>query len=218
MLRQHVGPAFGASIGEIAVDAANACLPDLGNLLEQSVCDLCGSIVGIDQNGETGRAEFRRHDFPQIVESEGTVHQAAPIDGSGIDIPMSGRLPPDLICSSPAKQQMPRSPHALANGASEIVPLFRLKRCEQGVGQDFRYALVAVYLLQQEGFRSRYRGDNVPLRRRARQDQRVDVTGKFNARSNVRDIRQIIICIETRKEACALGLPDEKIVPCRSAR
>ena len=53
----------------------------------------------------------------------------------------------------------------------------------------------------------------VPLRRSARQDQCVGVTGKFDARSNVRDIRQIIICIETRKEARALGLPDEKIVP-----
>jgi hypothetical protein len=102
---------------------------------------------------------------------------------------MPGRLSPDLICSSPAKQQMPRSPHALADGASEILPLFGLKRCEQGMGQNFRYALVAVYLLQQEGFRSRYRGNNCPLRRRARQDQRVDFTSKFNARSNMRDIR-----------------------------
>src|SRR6185503_1925533 len=143
--------------------------------------------------------------FPKSLHRTAPSIQAAPTDGDAIDIPMSGRLPPDLICSSPAKQQMPRSPHALADGAREIVPLFRLKRCEQGVGQDFRYALSAVDLLQKEGFRSRYRGDNGPLRRRARQDQRVDVTGKFNARPNMRDIRQIIICIETRKEACALG-------------
>src|SRR5215216_4642277 len=74
--------------------------------------------------------------FPKSLNRRAPSIQAAAIDGSGIDIPMSGRLPPDLICSSPAKQQMPRSPHALADGAGEIVPLFGLKRCEDGVGQN----------------------------------------------------------------------------------
>jgi hypothetical protein len=50
------------------------------------------------------------------------------------------------------------------------------------------------------------------MKRRARQDQCVDFTGKFDAGSNERDIRQIIISIETSKEGRALGLPDEKIV------
>ena len=54
MLRQDVGPALGPCIGEVAIDAANAGLADLGNLLEQSICNLRGRIVGVDQNGETG--------------------------------------------------------------------------------------------------------------------------------------------------------------------
>ena len=53
----------------------------------------------------------------------------------------------------------------------------------------------------------------VPLRRSAGQDRRVGLTGEFDARSDVRDIRQIILCIEASKEARVLGLPDEKIVP-----
>ena len=67
VLRQDVGPGLGSGIGEVAVDAANAGLPDLGNLFEQTIRDLCGRIVGVDQNGETGRADFRRHDFPQTM-------------------------------------------------------------------------------------------------------------------------------------------------------
>jgi hypothetical protein len=54
VLRQNIGPGLGSGIGEVAIDAANARLPDLGNLLEQSVRNLCGRIVGIDQNSETG--------------------------------------------------------------------------------------------------------------------------------------------------------------------
>jgi hypothetical protein len=67
VLRQNISPALGPCIGEVAIDAANAGLPDLGNLLEQSVRDLCGRIVRIDQNSETGRAGFGRHDFPQSL-------------------------------------------------------------------------------------------------------------------------------------------------------
>jgi hypothetical protein len=65
MLRQNVGPALGSRIGEVAVDATNAGLADLGDLLEQSIRNLCGSVVGVNQNCETGRAEFGSHDFPQ---------------------------------------------------------------------------------------------------------------------------------------------------------
>src|SRR6185503_12661375 len=78
VLRQNIGPALGPGIGEVAIDAADARLPDLCNLLEQSVRDLCGRIVGIDQNGETGRASFRRHDFPQSLNRTTSSLEAAP--------------------------------------------------------------------------------------------------------------------------------------------
>src|SRR5207237_1760250 len=48
VLRQNIGPALGPCIGEVAIDAADARLADLGNLLEQSIRDLCRSIVGVD--------------------------------------------------------------------------------------------------------------------------------------------------------------------------
>ena len=54
VLGQNIGPALGPCIGEVAIDAANTGLPDLGNLLEQAVGDLCRRIVGIDQHSETG--------------------------------------------------------------------------------------------------------------------------------------------------------------------
>ncbi|MGY4459268.1 hypothetical protein ACVWYI_003228 [Bradyrhizobium sp. LB13.1] len=46
------------ALGEIAVDTADAGLADLGDLLEQSIRDLGRSIVGINQDGETGRTEL----------------------------------------------------------------------------------------------------------------------------------------------------------------
>ncbi|MGY4331544.1 hypothetical protein ACVWWG_005961 [Bradyrhizobium sp. LB7.2] len=58
VFRQDVGPAPGPGIGEIAVDTADAGLADLGDLLEQSIRDLGRSIVGINQDGETGRTEL----------------------------------------------------------------------------------------------------------------------------------------------------------------
>src|SRR5207244_10505525 len=54
----------------IAVDAANAGLADLGDLLEQPVRNLRRRVVGIDQDGETGRARFRRHGFPQRMDAK----------------------------------------------------------------------------------------------------------------------------------------------------
>jgi hypothetical protein len=51
---QLIRPALRAGIGEIAVNATDACLAYLGDLLEQSIRDLCRSIVGVDQNREAG--------------------------------------------------------------------------------------------------------------------------------------------------------------------
>src|SRR6185437_11233020 len=62
VFRQGVGPAFGAGIGEVAIDTTNACLSDLRNFFEQSINDLRGSIVRINQNSKTWRTQFRRHD------------------------------------------------------------------------------------------------------------------------------------------------------------
>src|SRR5215204_3815371 len=98
VLRQDIGPALGPCIGEVAVDAANAGLPDLGNLLEQSVRDLCRRIVGIDQNSETGRAGFGRHDFPQSLNRRTSSLDDAPSQ-RWMDIAMSELAPPDLISS-----------------------------------------------------------------------------------------------------------------------
>src|SRR6185369_2053221 len=78
VLRQNVGPALGPDVGEVAIDAANARLPDLGNLLEQSVRDLCRSIVGIDQHRETGRTGFGRHGFPQSLNRRTSSCETAP--------------------------------------------------------------------------------------------------------------------------------------------
>ena len=65
VLRQNIGPAPGPGIGEVAVDAANAGLTDLGNLLEQAIRDLCGGIVSVNQNSETGRAGSDGMTFPK---------------------------------------------------------------------------------------------------------------------------------------------------------
>src|ERR1700754_4809719 len=78
VLRQNIGPALGSGIGEVAVDAANAGLSDLCNLFEQTIGDPCRSIVGVDQNSETGRAGFRRHDFPQSLNRRTSSLEVAP--------------------------------------------------------------------------------------------------------------------------------------------
>ena len=65
VFRQNVGPPTGPRIGEIAIDAANAGLADLGNLLEQSIRDLCGCIVGVDQDRETGERSSAGMAFPK---------------------------------------------------------------------------------------------------------------------------------------------------------
>ena len=77
-----------------------------------------------------------------------------------MDIAMSGLSPPELISSW---RQCPDR-HSARNRRERNSPFVRAQRRLQGARQDFRYALVAVHLLQQEAFRSRYRGDNDPLR------------------------------------------------------
>ena len=84
VLRQDIGPALGPCIGEVAVDAADAGLPDLGNLLEQAIRNLCRRIVGIDQNGETGRASLPEAMTFSIVKSEDIVPRSrAAVDSGG---------------------------------------------------------------------------------------------------------------------------------------
>ena len=113
----------------------------------------------------------------------------------------------------PAKQEMPRSPHALADGASEDCSFVRAPTVRTGRVREFpicsccrRSAPAAAASDLDIGV------TNGPLRRSAGQDHRIDITGKFDTRSNVRDIGQIIICIETRQEACAVRFPDEKVM------
>ena len=49
---QHLLPAGLLALGEVAVDAAQARLADLGHLLEEAVGDLGRGVVGVDQDGE----------------------------------------------------------------------------------------------------------------------------------------------------------------------
>jgi hypothetical protein len=51
-----------ARVGEVAVDTADTCFPKLRNLLEQSIHDLGGSIISVDENSKTRGTYFRRHD------------------------------------------------------------------------------------------------------------------------------------------------------------
>jgi hypothetical protein len=64
-------------------------------LLEQSICNLYGSIVRINQNSETTRAEFRRHDlFPQRSGDVSSSCKLRAWAGRWIDIP-TFRPPPN---------------------------------------------------------------------------------------------------------------------------
>ena len=49
---------FERGAGEVAIDPPHAGLADLGDFLEQAVGDLGGGVVGVDQDGEAGRALF----------------------------------------------------------------------------------------------------------------------------------------------------------------
>ena len=62
VLGQEIGPCLRAGAGEVAIDAPDAGLADLGDLLEQTVRDLRRGVVGIDQNGKARRAWFSRHE------------------------------------------------------------------------------------------------------------------------------------------------------------
>jgi hypothetical protein len=55
---QDVGPAFQTRSGEVSVDPPHAGLADLGDLLEQAGGDARRGVVGVDQDGEAGRAGF----------------------------------------------------------------------------------------------------------------------------------------------------------------
>ena len=58
MFRQDIGPAFGARTGKVAIDTPNAGFSDLRYLLEQAVSDLGRGVVGVDQDGKSGRALY----------------------------------------------------------------------------------------------------------------------------------------------------------------
>jgi hypothetical protein len=52
---QNVGPWLQAWTREITIDSADTGLSDLGDLLKETTGDTWGGIVGIDQDGKTGR-------------------------------------------------------------------------------------------------------------------------------------------------------------------
>jgi hypothetical protein len=50
MFGQNIGPALCAGAGEVPVNAADTCLPDLRDLLEQPIGDFCGRVIGVDKD------------------------------------------------------------------------------------------------------------------------------------------------------------------------
>ena len=58
---QHPLPARLLALGEVAVDAAEAGLADLGHLVEEPVGDLGRGVVGVDEDGELAGAELVGH-------------------------------------------------------------------------------------------------------------------------------------------------------------
>lgn len=59
MAGQKIRPALGTGGGKVAIDAANAGFAELGDLLEQAIRDLRRRVVGIDQDGKSGRTVFK---------------------------------------------------------------------------------------------------------------------------------------------------------------
>ena len=63
VLREHIDPGLRAGACEVAINAPNACLADLGDLLEQAVNDLCRGVVSVYQDGKSWRALSIYHLF-----------------------------------------------------------------------------------------------------------------------------------------------------------
>src|SRR5204863_2410850 len=134
--------ALGSGIGKIAVDAANAGLADLGNLFEQTIRNLGRGIVSVDQNSETGRAEFRRHDLSQSLNRRTSSLEAAPwtaMDGytdvgalaARLNFPLAGN-------DGPQTRLRPISPQASRRRARPSIPLRPPARSGQASAGDHR--------------------------------------------------------------------------------